>query len=327
MLEYRIRIITLAIAAALTASSTLSADTWRLGQDPNFKPVSAQDKFLLAVAETKKLVSTGQAKAAEEAFDKLKKDFPEITGPDLDDFIKAEIFLCQAKFTKAYHSYERLLTNHPQSKLRQAVLDRQFAIATAYLGGQKKQLFKFIKLKGDSEGVRIMEKITERAGIDSLIGLKAALAAAKNYEKRKLFNDAYKKWRQISLEWYTTQTGKEALLSMAQCKHAEYNKHPEYKRPFYDASNLSIAKTHYRQFNSKYPEDARKIGVDEIVKQIDEQLAQKQLSIGSYYRKTGNIQSANLYFDMVVKDWPGTKAAESAKQARAKNPDTKEKNK
>ena len=327
MLEYRIRIITLAIAAALTASSTLSADPWRLGQDPNFKPVSAQDKFLLAVAETKKLVNTGQAEAAEEAFDKLKKDFPEITGPDLDDFIKAEIFLCQAKFTKAYHRYERLLTNHPQSKLRQAVLDRQFAIATAYLGGQKKQLFKFIKLKGDSEGVRIMEKITERAGIDSPIGLEAAQKAAKNYEKRKLFNEAYKKWRQISLQWQTGQLGKETLLSMAQCKLAEYNKHPEYKRPFYDASNLSTAKTHYRQFNSKFPEDARKIGVDEIVKQIDEQLAQKQLSIASYYQKTGHIQSANLYFNMVINDWPGTKAAESAKQARTKNLNTEEKNK
>jgi len=172
-----------------------------------------------------------------------------------------------------------------------------------------------------------MEKITERAGIDSPIGFKAALAAAKNYEKRKLFNEAYTKWRQISLQWQTTQLGKEALLSMAKCKHAEYNKHPENKRTFYDSANLSTAKTHYLKFKSQYPKDAQEIGVDETVKQIDEQLAQKQLSIASYYQKTGHIQSANLYFDMVIKDWPGTKAAESAKQARTKNPDTKEKNK
>ncbi len=93
MPKYRTRFIALVILAVLAASSTVSADIWRLEKGQDWKPVSAQgkDKFLLAVAETKKLVNTGQTKAAREAFDKLKKDFPEIAGPDLDAFIKAEI--------------------------------------------------------------------------------------------------------------------------------------------------------------------------------------------------------------------------------------------
>ena len=42
-------------------------------------------------------------------------------------------------------------------------------------------------------------------------------------------------------------------------------------------------------------------------------MAYKQFTIGQYYQKTGNKRSANLYFDMVINDWPGTKAAQMAK--------------
>ena len=68
------------MTVVLSAISMVSADTWHLGKDQDWKAVTAEgrDKFLLAVAETKKLVNTGQTKAASLAFDNLKKDFPEI---------------------------------------------------------------------------------------------------------------------------------------------------------------------------------------------------------------------------------------------------------
>jgi hypothetical protein len=93
MLKYRMRLIAMVMMVVLSAISMVSADTWRLGKEQDWKAVAPEgrDKFLLAVAETKKLVNTGQTKAASQAFDKLKKDFPEITGPDLDVFIKAEM--------------------------------------------------------------------------------------------------------------------------------------------------------------------------------------------------------------------------------------------
>ena len=320
MPEYRMRFVILAVAVMLSSLSTASAGTWRLDKNQDFKAVSAdgEDKFLVAVAETKKLVNTGQAKAAGKAYDALKKDFPEIAGPDLDIFIKAEIFYCKVQFTKAVRNYNKLLTEYPKSQLTDAALDRQFAIATAYLAGKKKTLLGFIKIKGYAEGIRIMEKITDRVGLDTQMGIKASVAVAENYEQRKKFNEAFLKWWEISLEWEMGPVGRDALLRMARNKHAVYNKPPEYKRTFYDASSLSSAKSYYGRFKLLYPIDAKEIGVDEILSEIDEQLACKQLSIGRYYQKTGNRQSANLYYDMVVNDWPGSKAAEQAKEMLAK---------
>ncbi len=409
MLKYRMRLMALALTVVVSAISMVSADTWHLGKDQDWKAVTAEgrDKFLLAVAQTKKLVNTGQTKAARQAFDKLKKDFPEIAGPDLDIFIKAEMLFCKGKFTQAVDNYEKLITKYPESELRDAALDRQFsiataflggqkktvlgvfevtgykegleimeriseqapdtpigteatvamaqqyeekgdfnkalriyekllteqpdsdfrdqvmdrqyAIATAYLGGQKKRVLRVIKLKGYSEGVRIMEKITDRAGLDTQMGLNASIAVAEHYERKKEFNASYLKWWEISSQYQAGKTGRDALLNMARCKHAAYNNHPEHKRPFYDASSLSIAKSCYEKFKLLFPAGTEEIDVDEVLKEINEQLAYKQFSIGQYYQRTGNKKSANLYFDMVVSDWPDTKAAEMAKEILSVN--------
>jgi len=311
--------------ALLVFSSNLpyavSADTWHLGKDQDWKSVSAEGngKFLLAVAETKKLVNTGQTRAARKAFDKLKKDFPEITGPDLDLFIQAELAFCEGNFTKAVRSHDRLLTEYPQSELRAAALERQLAIAKEYLAGRKRRVLGIFKIKGYAEGIRIMERITDRVGIDTPMGLKAAIAVAENYEKRGKFNEEFLKWWEISSRWDTGQIGKDALLGMARCKHAVYNKHPEHKRSRYDASSLSTARSYYEKFQLLYPKDAEEIGIDRILKEIDEQLANKQFAISQYYQRTANRQAANLYYNMVKDNWPESKVAKIAEEMLNKN--------
>jgi tetratricopeptide (TPR) repeat protein len=407
MFKYRMRIIVPAAAALMLLTAAAGADTWRLGKDRDWQAVSAEgkDKFLMAVAETKKLVNTGQAKAAGEAFDKVKEDFPEIAGPDLDLFTKAEMLFCKGKFTEAADNYEKLVTDYPESGLVDAALDRQFGIATAYLGGQKKtvlgvfevsgysegmkimeriseqapespigaeatvamaqqyeekgqytralriyeklltdrpdsdfrdkvmkrqyalataylggqkrRILRFIELKGYAEGVKIMEKITDRAGLDSELGLKASIAVAEHYERKEEYHAAYLKWWEISSQYQAGEIGKDALLNMARCKHAAYNNHPEHRRPFYDSSSLNIAKSCYERFSMLYPSEAKQKDIDKKLEEINEQLAYKQFSIGRYYHKAGKKQAANLYFNMVVSDWPGTRAAELAEQMLA----------
>lgn len=307
MLNNRIRFVALALAVMIPAATVFS--------------IEGDDKILQVVAETKELIDTGQTKAAKKTFNELQAAFPKVIRPDLDLFIKGEIHYAKNYYTKAVKSFEKMLTEHPRSSLKDAATDREFIIAKAYLAGRKKTVLGFIKIKGYAEGVRIMEKITDRVGLDSSMGTEASLAVVKNYEERELYDEAYLKWWEISLHWNRGPVGKEALLGMARSKLAAYNQHPEHKRHLYDASGLSTAKSHYSQFKLLYPVDARQIDVDKILDQIDEQLAYKQLGIGQYYQSTGHRKAANLYYHMVVTDWPGTQAAKTAKELLAAEPD------
>ena len=225
---------------------------------------------------------------------------------DFKAFSKAEILFSKGKLSKAFRAYDKLVSEYPLSKLYNAAIDRQFAIGMAYLGGAKKTVLLFFRIKGYAEGIKIMEKLSDRLG-DSPLALRASLAVVDNYEKRNKFDDAYHKWSEIQSRWPTGQTGRDALLGMAKAKYACY------AGPKYDASSLISAKSYYENFKLRYPETAAKIGVDETLRQINEQVAAKELLTADYYARSGYKLSANLYYQMVAGDWPGTAAAKKAR--------------
>ena len=335
MREIRIRIVmVLAVMLLLLAFSAALAEIQHLdkGQDWKFLSQQSRDKYLLSVTQIKRLVDTGRCREAEKAFNQLKTDFPEIVRPDSNDFdifIEAELLRCKGRFAKAARSYKRLLDECPDSDFYEAALDRQFRIATAFLAGEKKNVLGIFKIKGFSEGVRMMERITERAR-DAAIAKEAAVAVAESYQKRKKFEDAFYKWAEVQERWQTEPIGKDALLAKARCKHAMYEG-PEFDgsvligRPFNPESYYNSAKGCYEQFKSRYPEDAEKYEIDEKLVLIKEQSALKQFKIAQYYQKTGNVMSANLYYRMVVNDWPGTNAAKRAKEMLVGNSGSEEK--
>jgi outer membrane protein assembly factor BamD len=296
-----------AVITLLLSSVVMSEETWRLERGEQWKSVSAEDKYVLAVAEIKKMVNMGETRAVGRAIEQLKKDFPEVVGADLDAFLEAEVLFCGGKLSKADRAYEKVLSKYPQSELYEAVLDRQFAIGTAYLGGQKRRILGIFKMRRYAEGERIMEKISERRG-DSPIARRAALAVVESYEKRGKFVDAFHKWSAISSRWSTGQMGRDALLGMARCKHAAY------RGPKFDSTHLVSAKGYYERFKLRYPQDAEEMDIDGRLKQIEEQLAYKQFSIGEHYQQAGNKQAGNLYYQMVLDNWPESTAAKMARE-------------
>jgi len=292
--------------------------------------VLAQLVFTTALAKTWYLEQSG--------------DWKDVSQDCKKAFVKADSLFDKGKLSKAARQYDKFLEEcKDQNGLYTEALKRQFAIGREFLSGHKKRVLGFFTIKGYAEGVKIMERINKRAG-NRQIGLEAVVEIAKSYEKRGRsdktnYNLAYLEWKQI-FETYDGQKrslsseptgiiGKDALLGMARCKHLCY------RGSQYDVSDLigrafsespyDGAKGCYEQFVSLYPQEAKKLGVEDKLKQINEQLANKDLTIGRYYQKTGNKQSANLYYQMVITDLPDTKAAKLAKEMLVKGSSVKTK--
>ena len=302
----------LALAAAglcIRPAMAETAETWRLGEEGKWQQAAGnkQEEFLLRVAQIKKLVDAGQPNKVRKAAKQLKADFPEIAGADFDSFIEAEVLLAKGKLTKAVKQYDKFLDDYPGSPLKDAALEREFGIASDYLAGRKKQILLVISVHAYDDGVKVMEKISDRTGTAD-IAKRASLAVAQSYENRRKYNEAYLKWSEISTRWPTGEMGKDALLAMARTKYATF------RGPEYDASGLISAKSYYENFKLRYPEEAQKLQVDEILSRINEQLAEKNLRIAKYYSRTGSTGPANMYYQMVVDNWPQSKAAQTARQ-------------
>lgn len=309
MLEGRMLIGYAAAVVLLFGLGAVHAETWRLEKGEQLKAVSAEDedKYLLEVAGIKQLIQEGKSAEVRKAVDKLKKEFPEIAGADLDAFIKAEILFCEGKLIRAAASYDKFLADYPASELYEAALDREYAIATAFLGGYKKTVLKVFKMSTYDEGEKIMEKIADRLG-NAPLAKKALKSVAQSDEQRGRFDEAYYRWSEIESRWPTGETGKEALLGMARCKHAAY------RGPRYDVSNLVSAKSFYENFRLRYAEDANRYDVNAKLSEIEEQLAYKHFKIGEYYQHRGNKEPANLYYHLVTEAWPGSSSAKMAQE-------------
>jgi len=297
----------LPVLAVMLVCSAVGAQTWRLEKGQGLKKVAGSDGagYRAAVAEIKRLVDGGQADEAAKAIAKLKESYPQVTGEDVEAYFEAELLFAEGKLYKAATGFDKFLEKWPESELYEAVLERQFSIGTAYLGGAKRRVLKVFKIRGYATGEKIMEKIADRAG-DMPIAIRAERAVAGSFEERGKYNEAYEKWSSISSKWATGQVGKDALLGMARCKYSAYN------GLGYDGSCLISARSYYEDYAKRYPRDAKEIGVAEIVANIDEQLAYSQYSVGRYYERTGSAGPAKLYYQMVVDDWPGSKAAQAA---------------
>jgi tetratricopeptide (TPR) repeat protein len=284
---------------------------------------AADAQFQHAMEEIDELVQAGEAKAAKEVARQLQSEFPDRVGPDLDLFVAGELHYWADRYGKALVKYEKLLKEYPGSEFADEAMDREYEMAQAYLQGRKKTLFGFIKLSGYAEGVEIMEKISDRAGLDEPngVGLNAAVAVAEHYERTGQYLDAYLKWSEIASYWETGPLAKRAMFRMAEDNLAAYNEHRPGERHRFDASKLTTARSYYEKYLALYPEDAAKENVPAKIKLIDELMAYKQFKIAQYYRHVGKDRAAYLYLDMVIQNWPDTEAAEMARQALAEQRD------
>jgi len=295
------------VLSVLSGLDSAIADTWHLTEAHDWENVSdkTDSKYMLTVAEFKRLIAAGDTDLARQSLVTLKQQFPEIVGPDLDVFMEAETLYAEGKWPKAVNKYDDLIETWPNSRLYESALQRQFSIAVAFLNGEKRKVLKVLKLSAYEEGAKIIRRIADRAG-DASIAKRGLVTLAESYEKRAKFLDAYETWADISSRWPTADTGRQSLLGMARSLHLAYG------GPKYDAASLLSAKSYYQNFKLRYPQLTNEHQIDEQITLINEQLAYKQFAIGWYYERTGSIHAANLYYQYVLDNWPDTTAAKMA---------------
>ncbi len=295
-------------AVLLSLSLSANAETWHLTGDSSWQaiPDTPQGRYMLAVANVKKLIATGDTESATTALLQLQQDFTEIAGPDLTAFIEAETIYSQGKWPKAVKKYDDFLDNYPESGLFESALERQFSVAIAYLSGEKRRVLKFFRLSGFDDAANILRRLADRTG-DAPIAMRSMIALGTGQEKNSLFLDAYETWAEISIRWPTGDTGRDALWAMARSLHSAY------KGPLYDSASLISAKSYYEKFKMLYPTRAAELDADAKLTMIEEQLAYKQFVTGDYYGNAERYLAANLYYNSVLDHWPETTAGKMAK--------------
>lgn len=296
-------------AVLLLCMAAVHAATYHLDQQ-GWQDVSqsTEGERLLALSKIKQQLLTGSTDEVFAALEQLRTDFPEISEAEIDAYGKAEQLYSKNKWYKAAVGYNTFMDTWPDSLLQPAAMERVYAIATAFLQGQKRTFIMILRLPAFDDGVELMTDLADRAG-NAPIGLRALTTLAEKQEARKKMLDAYHTWAEIADRWPTGETGRNALLRMAQAMHAAYS------GPEYDASVLHSSESYYQDFVSRYPAAAQDLEISRTLGLIREQLAYKDYVLGFYYERTDKPDAAVTHYKRVLERWPDTKAYQMA-QAR-----------
>ncbi len=281
--------------------------TWQITDDLSLKEVTAaQTGFQQDFAKIKQATDNSKPEQAQMAIWDFQRKYPEMTaGKDWEAYVKAELTFAKRNWKKSSELFTAFLDEYPVSDFYSAALERQYEIATAFLDGQKRRAFGIFMIRAYDDGEVMMEKIAEKAGSSS-VAHRALVTLAESFEKRNMFFDAYDVWTQVALKWPTGESGRQSLLAMARCMHSAY------QGPNFDGSPVKSAEGYYGQYKLRYPELAQQQGIDEQLANTFEQIAYKQYMTAEYYKKAMNTQSAAIYYDHVLQNWPSSSIAPAA---------------
>lgn len=138
------------------------------------------------------------------------------------------------------------------------------------------------------------------------VGEEAQFLLAESYFNNRRYMLAAAEYERYAL-FYPNSPRRE-IVDFKQGK-SYYFLSPRYKL---DQTNTRRAIEQFRLFNSRYPNSDLVTESGELITELRTKLARKKFEAANFYMRTDRFQSAVLYYDLVIDDFPETEWAEKS---------------
>lgn len=307
------RRVLLIVCFALVALPGAAAQEEKLREQDVLDPESdawvtrpAEEAAPGTIDEGRELLARGKSYRAHKVMKKWLKKNPDDDRHIEGVFLLAEAYFDRGWFHQAYENYLTVIENSSADLFNKS-LRRSMDCARAFLSGQKRIVWGFLKLPAEPDGVKILDAVWERVpgtrmGEDAL-----KLKSDYQFERGELAL-AQQNYAFLAQQYPRGRFTQAAILRSAEAAAGDF---PGVK---FDEKPLLDAQERYQQFEAQYPAAATHEGIDQRLAGIREQRAEADLSIARWYRKTKQNGAAEFYLRAILKDWPETLAAADARR-------------
>lgn len=297
------------LLASLPGSLSAAPTTWEL-QDNSWQQAETNQQAAPIDPELRRvqeLIERHQGKAAKERVVRWIKSNPDHPQHDLSLLLLSDACYEYGDRIKAYYFLDELMDKYPSSPLFQKALQRQYDIADAFLNGYKLKFLGIPMIRATDEATEILYRIQLRSP-GSQLAEKALLRTADWYYADGQFDlagDAYAA--------YVRQFPRSPLAARVQLRGA-FCSYAQFKGVKFDATPLLDARTQLVALVQNQPTLAREENIPEFISRIDRTFARKMLVTADFYRRTHQPGAAAFYCSELVRIYPDTEEAGSAKQ-------------
>lgn len=273
------------------------ADEWR----PLEAPAIAEDAVL---GEVRRALAGGETRRARRLLDEWIEQNPGHPREIEARLLRGEVEFQRRDYWRAYEIYESV-ADEAGGELLDRALRREMDVARAFLAGEKRIVWGFLRLPAYDDGLEILDRIWERAP-NTALGEEALRLKADYYYASGEFDLAQEEYAHLAREYPSGRYIRQTLFRAADAANASF---PGVE---FDDRALLDAEERYRRLQRAFPVYAERQNVGVILDGVRELRATKDLEIARWYEKTGQEGAAEFYYRAVLKDYPGTTAAREA---------------
>jgi len=269
--------------------------------EPREYPLSPEAELKYRAAEEK--IAVADYKPALKLLSSALKDTFNHEQREKISFQSAECLYQLKKYTKANDTYRQFLIDFPATERLSTVIERQLDIGFKFLGGYKTGLI-FTHYTAGYLTIRELLKNYPYTGQSEQAHSKLAYHFVKNEQ----YDEALTEYENFATTYPQSKLLPENEYYRVKCFLGLY------LGTDYDYTPLNEAKKISSKFRLKYPDSPLNGEIDNLNKEINAMLAERDYKVALFYIKMKKPDSARVYFEKIISQYPDTAwAAESGK--------------
>ena len=221
-------------------------------------------------------------------------------------YLRGEAYFALKDYWRAAEQYEVVMDN-AAGELFYLAVQRTMDVARAFLAGEKRIVWRILRLPAYDEGIELLDGAYERVPGTRLGEVALKLKADYFYDVGEMEN-AQQEYAYLASEYPNGRYTRFAMLRSAEAAEALF---PGVK---FDDQPLIEADVLYRRVQEIYPGYARREAIGDRLVNIRESRAAKDLDIARWYSRSGVADAAAHYYRLVLSEWPDTLAALDAER-------------
>lgn len=284
------------------------------GNDTDLPPLAGTTRASADAGEAlyvqaKQADDAGKTARALKLYDQVASSYSTAPSAAQARFRHAELLEQKGDISKAFDSYQLFLTRFQGSGLYGTALSRQAAMAQAAADGEVKSSFLGLRSRLSVEKVaEMLGKVRDNAP-KSRTASRAQFTMGELYQGKRKSKEAIEAYRQLVRDQPESPEAPEALFRVGVILTEEADRGNQ------NQATLDLAKEAFNDYLIQYPRHSRNAEARRFIANLGGRDLQRSFEIAEFYRKTGQVESAKIYYREVIKrSGPG----ELSGQARAR---------
>lgn len=259
------------------------------------------------------MLNDGQWKQARVGILDWLKQNPASPLRDRGLFLIAEVYYQSDDRIRSFYHLDELMENYPESRFFYPSLEKQYKIADDYLSGHNDKFLGMSIIGREGEAVEMLYRI-QQTSPGSPLAEKALLRTADFYYSDLQYDlaaDAY--------NMYAKNYPRSPVVPKVRLRRA-FSSLAQFRGVKFDPTPIIDARSQLLDIAQQYPKLAAEENVSVVIEKIDSTFASKLYGQADFYRRTHEPDAAVYSYRLLIKTYPTSPEAVSARKWLAKMP-------